>query len=195
MNNFRFGLIALLTAVACLGHESVIDAAESSLHLEGKGTFSFVAPCSSTSCPAVLAATLDGIPYGPTAFDMPLSISPDRNEFTGCRPATSKGGKLNQGQYFFTFSGEFCEPVIKGLSYLPSHTPPPPTPAPTGVRLKAFSLSGTIQIHVTDVLCSGQDLSAAVGTLTVFGDAYGDPSLVSVVGTADSIPLCPRPSP
>jgi hypothetical protein len=31
---------------------------------------------------------------------------------------------LNQGQYFFTFSGEFCEPLIKGLSYLPGHTPP-----------------------------------------------------------------------
>jgi hypothetical protein len=195
--HLRASLVVVLGMAAWLAPAAVGNAAESSLHLEGKGTFSFVAPCSSTTCPAVLTASLDGVPYGTTTFQMPLSVSPAADEFTGCRAAFSKGGKLNDGQYSFTFSGEFCEIMIKGLSYPPGFPPPTPLPPVTRLpRFQGYSLSGAIQIHVAgDVLCTGQDLSAAAGTLTVFGDLYGDKSVVSIVGTADSIPLCPRPSP
>jgi hypothetical protein len=197
MHSFRISFIAVLGVVACWGQVRAAHAAESSLHLEGKGTLETFQPCSSTSCPAVLTATLDGIPYGQTAFNMPISISTEPDQFTGCRPAFGNGGKLNQGEYRFTFSGEYCESPIKGLFSLPSHSPPPPTPStkPQTSRFPGYTLSGTVQIHIARTICVGQDLPAAVGTLTVFGDLNGDSSLVSIVGTANSIPLCPLPSP
>lgn len=196
MHCFRIGLIAVLGFVACLEQVRAVGAAEPSLHLEGKGTLATFQPCTPTSCPAVLTATLDGVPYGQTTFNMPISISPEPNEFTGCRPAFSNGGKLNRGQYMFTFTGEYCESPIKGLFTFPfpSVTPPVPTPS-TKARFPAYSICGTVQIHIARTLCVGVDMPAAVGTLTVFGDLNGDSSLVSIIGTANSIPLCPRPSP
>lgn len=190
-----FVQVAALLVLAGSGSAGPSVAAESSLHLEGKGTFEYLDVCTPTSCPAALRAVLDGVPYGSTELRLPLSISTTPNEFTGCRPVIGRGGRLDQKQYEVTFSGELCDSPIKGLSAPPPFPTPIPAPSPAARRFPGHSITGALQIHVRGVTCVGQDLSAAVGTLTVYGGPIGDPWLVSIVGMADSIPLCPLPSP
>jgi hypothetical protein len=187
--------LAVLLILVASGFVAHAVAAEPSLHLEGKGTFEYLDVCSPASCPAVLNATLDGVPYGPTELRLPLSISTTANEFTGCRPVIGRGGRLDHKQYEVTFSGELCDAPIKGLSAPPPFPTPVPAPSPAARRFPGHSIVGAVQIHLRGVTCVGQDLAAAVGTLTVYGGPIGDPWLVSILGTADSIPLCPQPSP
>ena len=186
--------VSVLGILACSGFPRIAVAAEPSLHLEGKGTFAYLDACSPTSCPAVLTAALDGVPYGAVGLRLPLSISTTPDEFTGCRPVIGRSGRLDEKQYEVTFSGELCDAPIRGLSAPPGRTPNP-APSPGAVRFPGHSIAGAIQIHVRGVLCAAQDLAAATGTLTVYGGPIGDPWLVSIVGTGSSIPLCPLPSP
>jgi hypothetical protein len=195
MRRSTVGPLGALSVLLCLGWMPVVSAAQPSLHLEGKGTFSLLDTCSQTSCPAVLNADLNGEPFGQTELHLPISISTAADEFTGCRSVIGRGGRLSDGQYRVTFSGEICDPPIKGLSAPPPFPTPLPPPSPQRMRFAGHSLSGAVQIHVAGVTCAGQDLPAAVGTLTVYGGPIGDPWLFSILGTADSIPLCPLPSP
>jgi len=195
MYRWMAGPIAVLSVVAWLAGMGAASAAEPSLQLEGKGTFSFLDACSQTSCPAVLNATLKGAPFGETELHLPISISTAPNEFTGCRSVIGRGGRLEGKQYQVTFSGEICDPPIKGLIAPPPFPTPLPPPAPRRMRFPGHSLSGSVQFHVAGVTCVAQDLPAAVGTLSVYGGPIGDPWLFSIIGTADSIPLCPLPSP
>lgn len=187
--------VSVLGILVCWGFPRIAAAAEPSLHLEGKGTFAYLDACSPTSCPAVLNAVLDGAPYGPTQLRLPLSISTAADDFTGCRPVTGRGGRLEDKGYEVTFSGEMCDVPIKGLSAPPAGPTPVPAPSPVARRFPGHSITGAIQIHVRGVTCVAQPLATATGTLTVYGGPIGDPWLVSVVGTASSIPLCPLPSP
>lgn len=181
--------------LACSAFVWTAAAAEPTLHLEGKATFAYLDACSVTSCPAVLNAVVDGAPYGPSQLRLPLSIGTTPNDFTGCRPVTGRGGRLDDGSYEVTFSGEMCDVPIKGLSAPPAGPTPVPVPTPVARRFPGHSITGAIQIHVRGVTCVAQPLAAAAGTLTVYGGPIGDPWLVSIVGAASSIPLCPLPSP
>jgi hypothetical protein len=187
--------IAAIGVVACLAWTDLAAAGEASLHLEGKGTFSYLDACSQTSCPALLQATLSGVPFGETELKLPIAIGTVPDDFTGCRPVTGNGGRLTREGYAVTFSGEICDVPIKGLLAPPIFPTPVPAPSPQLKRFPGHSISGTIEMHVRGVTCFGQSLPAGVGTLTVYGGPVGSPWLFSIVGTADSIPLCPLPSP